>query len=252
MSIGRMSPDKGPDRAIEIARRAGMPLVLVSKMREPSEVAYFEEKVRPLLDDDVTFLGESDSEGRLELLGGAEALINPIRWPEPFGLVMAESLACGTPVVAMRHGAAPEIVDDGLTGFLCADLDEMVEAVYKVGTLDRRVCRAAAEERFSVQRMAADHDALYRRLLTPRRPVRPARADAASPAPAPAVATARSRTPLSGASAQPAAVLGAAAGGTTARRAPVVPLNPGRKRGAAANGRPAERRRRPAGGTAST
>jgi glycosyltransferase involved in cell wall biosynthesis len=162
--VGRMSPDKGPDRAIEVARRAGLPLVLAAKMREPGEVAYFEQHVRPLLGPDVTFVGEADAESRLDLMRHAEALVNPIRWPEPFGLVMAESLASGTPVVTLRHGAAPEIVDDGTTGFLCDDLDAMVLAVARVGRLDRAACRRAAVERFSIERMAVDHERLYRRL----------------------------------------------------------------------------------------
>jgi len=125
---------------------------------------------------------------------------------------MAESLACGTPVIALRQGAAPEIVDDGRTGFLCADLDEMVEAVFKVDTLDRRDCRAAAEERFSVRRMAADHEALYQRLLTPRRPARPSPSAVSAPA---------------AGSAQWAA----AAPGRLATSPVVTTLNPSRKRG---------------------
>jgi glycosyltransferase involved in cell wall biosynthesis len=165
MFIGRMSPDKGPDRAIEVARRAGMPLVLTAKMRSPSEISYFEERVRPLLGPDVTFLGEADLGTRLDLLRQAEALVNPIRWPEPFGLVMAEALACATPVLALPYGAAPEIVDDGVTGFLCDDLDDMVAAVGQLDRIDRAACRQAVEDRFSVDRMAADHEALYERLV---------------------------------------------------------------------------------------
>lgn len=165
MFIGRMSPDKGPDRAIEVARRAGMPIVLAAKMRESGEVTYFEQQVRPLLGPDVTFLGEADIETRLDLLRRAEALVNPIRWPEPFGLVMAEALACATPVIALPFGAAPEIVDDGTTGFLCDDLDDMVAAVGRLDRIDRAACRQAAAERFSVDRMAADHEALYERLV---------------------------------------------------------------------------------------
>jgi len=163
--IGRMSKDKGPDRAIEIARRAGMRLVLVAKMRETAEIGYFEQVVKPLLGPDVEMAGEAPAPVRAELLREARALINPIRWPEPFGLVMAESLASGTPVVALSNGAAPEIVDHGSTGFLCQDEDAMVEALGRLGELNRADCRTAAEQRFSRARMASDHVALYRRLL---------------------------------------------------------------------------------------
>jgi glycosyltransferase involved in cell wall biosynthesis len=166
MFVGRMTAEKGPDRAILAARRAGLPLVLAAKMREPDEIRYFTERVRPLLGSDVELLGEADVAGRVEALRRARVLVNPIRWPEPFGLVMVEALACGTPVVALRHGAAPEIVDDGVTGFLRDDEDGLVEALGRVGELDRADCRAAAELRFSRSRMAADHVALYERLLS--------------------------------------------------------------------------------------
>jgi glycosyltransferase involved in cell wall biosynthesis len=179
MFIGRMSPDKGPDRAIEVARRAGLPLVLAAKMRESCEVTYFEQQVRPLLGPDVTFIGEADVETRLDLLRRAEALVNPIRWPEPFGLVMAEALASATPVITLPYGAAPEIVDDGTTGFLCDDLDDMVAAVGRLDRIDREACRQAAAERFSVERMAADHEALYERLVER---ARADRADGLAPA----------------------------------------------------------------------
>lgn len=174
MFVGRMTADKGPDRAILAARRAGLRLVLAAKMREPAEVRYFEERVRPLLGADVELLGEADTQARVEALRRARVLLNPIRWPEPFGLVMAEALACGTPVVALRHGAAPEIVDEGVTGFLRDDEDGLVEALGRVGELDRAACRAAAEQRFSQRRMATDHAALYERLLRASAPARPA------------------------------------------------------------------------------
>jgi glycosyltransferase involved in cell wall biosynthesis len=163
--IGRMSKDKGPDRAIEVARRAGLRLVLVAKMRETAEIAYFEQHVKPLLGPDVEMAGEASAPVRAELLREAKVLINPICWPEPFGLVMAESLASGTPVVALRNGAAPEIVDHGSTGFLCQDEDELVAGLGRVAEIDRAACRTAALERFSRARMAAEHVALYRRLL---------------------------------------------------------------------------------------
>lgn len=165
MFIGRMCADKGVDRAISVARRAGRRLVVVTKMREPEEHAFFEQVVRPLLGPDVDVRGELGEADRLELLRRADALIDPIEWPEPFGLVMAEALACGTPVVAFPYGAAAEIVESGRTGFLCPDEDAMVDAVRRVGGIDRTTCRAAAVTRFSMSRMAAEHERLYRRLL---------------------------------------------------------------------------------------
>ncbi len=163
--IGRMSPDKGVDRAIRIARAAGRQLVVVSKMQSDAELSYYERTVRPLLGGDIDFRGEVTTDAKVTLLGSATALINPISWPEPFGLVMAEALACGTPVLAFPNGAAPEIVDDGKTGFLCADESEMVAAVNRVVSIDRRACRAVAEQRFSMARMAADYARLYERIL---------------------------------------------------------------------------------------
>jgi glycosyltransferase involved in cell wall biosynthesis len=164
--IGRCTPDKGVDRAIEIARRAGVPIKLVAKKREAEERRYFDERVAPLLGPGVEYLGEVHPDERDRLLQGALALVNPISWPEPFGLVMAESLACGTPVVGYPAGAAPEIVDDGVTGFLCHDIDSAATALAKVGSLDRGACRAAIEERFSSKRMVADYLALYASLAS--------------------------------------------------------------------------------------
>ena len=166
--IGRMSPDKGADRALRVAHRAGRRLVIVTKMRTADERAYFDDQVRPLLCRSDELLVEPALADRLELLRQAQALLNPIAWPEPFGLVMAEALACGTPVLAFPNGAAPEIVEDGRTGYLCPDEDAMLEALRDVPDLDRRLCRLAAERRFSMQRMAADHELLYRRLLAAR------------------------------------------------------------------------------------
>jgi glycosyltransferase involved in cell wall biosynthesis len=131
-------------------------------MREPAEHAYFAQRVEPLLGDDVVFLGEATNGRKLALLCAAKALLNPIRWPEPFGLVMAEALACGTPVIACPTGAAPEIVDDGVTGFLSDGHDELVRAVGQVHRLDRSACRAAAVEQFSTKRMVTEHIAMYR------------------------------------------------------------------------------------------
>ena len=159
--LGRMSPDKGPHRAIEIARRAGLPLLIAAKMWEPDEVAYFERWVEPHLGGDIRFVGQVGRGDKARFLGAAVALLNPIRWREPFGLVMPEALACGTPVIAGASGAAAEIVADGVTGFLCDDDDEMVERVCSIGELDRRLCRESAVTRFSSRRMVADHVLLY-------------------------------------------------------------------------------------------
>jgi glycosyltransferase involved in cell wall biosynthesis len=124
--VGRMNPDKGVHRAVQVAREAGMPLVMMVKMREDIERDYFETSVKPLLGSDVELMFEPDEQTRIDLLGRAEALINPIMWPEPFGLVMAEALACGTPVLASPHGAAQEIVEHGHTGFLHHEVPELL------------------------------------------------------------------------------------------------------------------------------
>jgi glycosyltransferase involved in cell wall biosynthesis len=166
--LGRMAQDKGARRAALVARQAGVPLLIAAKMREPLEVEYFEQQVRPLLGDDIEFVGEVGGEEKLGLLGRARGLLNPIRWVEPFGLVMIEALACGTPVLAYPQGAAPEIVDHGVTGFLCRDREDMVEAVHRVGDLDRAACRGAVEQRFSMERMVADHLELFESLLADR------------------------------------------------------------------------------------
>ena len=163
---GRMSADKGVRQAIEIAQRAGVPLVIAAKMRAASEREYFEAEVKPHLGGDIHYAGEVDRNHKLGLVGGALALLNPIRWDEPFGLNRIEALACGTPVIAAPRGAAPEIVDHGITGFLTATTDEAVAAVSWVAELDRHACRTAAETRFSAHRMAADHLALYHDIIT--------------------------------------------------------------------------------------
>jgi glycosyltransferase involved in cell wall biosynthesis len=165
MFIGRMSPDKGVHNAVRVAKKAGQRLILSTKMREKHELEYFKTEVEPLLDPDEVMPTEIPLEDRIELLRGADAVLNPINWREPFGLVMAESLACGTPVLAFPNGAAPEIIDPGRTGYLCPDEGEMISAIDRVPELDRAQCRAAAERRFSLQRMARDHDRLYRRIL---------------------------------------------------------------------------------------
>lgn len=163
--LGRFSPDKGAREAAMAAHEAGVKLVIAAKMREPLEVDYFHEEVKPLLDSRVEYVGEVGMARKLELLGAARALINPIRWPEPFGLVMIEALACGTPVLTLRAGAAPEIVDDGVTGFVRDTDAELVEAIARIDELDRAACRTAVETRFSADRMVRDHLAFYERVL---------------------------------------------------------------------------------------
>jgi glycosyltransferase involved in cell wall biosynthesis len=163
--LGRMSPDKGVVRAIEVARRAGVPLRIAAKMREPAEQAYFSEVVRPLLGSDVEYVGEVGGRTKQDLLGGALALVNPIAWPEPFGMVMIEAMAAGTPVVATPNGSAPELVAHGTSGFIAADTDELATSLLRAATLDRTRVRAWAAEHFSAQRMVENHLRLYRRVI---------------------------------------------------------------------------------------
>jgi glycosyltransferase involved in cell wall biosynthesis len=165
MFIGRMSADKGVHHAVRIAREAGRRLILATKMREPAELEYFNRAVRPLLAAGDETPAEMPLRRRLALLQNATALLNPIVWREPFGLVMAEALASATPVLAFPNGAAPEIVDPGRTGYLCRDEEEMIRAVDRVSEIDRDQCRTVAERRFSLQRMARDHERFYRRVL---------------------------------------------------------------------------------------
>jgi len=148
--LGRLTPNKGVHLAIEAARRAGVPLVIGGNVTdEPGARAYFESQVRPRLSPDCTWIGPYDDRAKVALLQGASALLFPIQWDEPFGLVMIEALACGTPVIAFRRGSTPEVVRHGQTGFLCDTPDEMSAAVTRVSALDRAACRRDAEERFS-------------------------------------------------------------------------------------------------------
>lgn len=163
--LGRMSPEKGAHRAIEVAQRTGLPLRLAAKCREPAERAYFDEFVRPHLDSRIEYVGEVNHEEKCLLLSEAHALLVPIDWEEPFGLVMAEAMACGTPVIAFRRGSVPEILDDRRTGLIVDDLDGMVAAVGEVGGLDPLELRDEATARFSIDRYVDDHLAAYDRLL---------------------------------------------------------------------------------------
>ncbi|MGU3388922.1 Glycosyltransferase involved in cell wall bisynthesis [Methylobacterium sp. UNC300MFChir4.1] len=162
--VGRMTDQKRPDVAIRIARAAGLPIQLGGTI-DVGNPDYFDQRVRPLLGTDATYLGPVDDARKGELLGGAQALLFPIDWPEPFGLVMIEAMACGTPVVAWNRGSVPEIVEDGVTGFIVSTEAEAVAALARIGQLDRATVRRRFEERFTAERMARDYLALYQRLL---------------------------------------------------------------------------------------
>jgi glycosyltransferase involved in cell wall biosynthesis len=166
--VGRMTADKGVAEAVRIARAAGVPLRIAAKMRTADERAYYEAHVRPAAGRGVEYLGEVTPQERNQLMGEALALLNPIGWPEPFGLVMVEAMACGTPVIAYRNGAAPEVVKDGRTGFLCEGWQDAAKALAEVHRLDRAACRAEVEGYFSAERMASDYEALYLRVLAGR------------------------------------------------------------------------------------
>jgi glycosyltransferase involved in cell wall biosynthesis len=162
--IGRISPEKRLDLAIEIAHKAGLPLKVAAKIDDVDR-RYFDTTIEPLLGgSDVEFLGELGDADKQELLGNALALVFPIDWPEPFGLVMIEAMACGTPVIAFPCGSVREVIDDGVTGFVVNGVDEAVQAVSSVRDLDRNRCRRQFERRFSAQRMAEDYLEVYRQL----------------------------------------------------------------------------------------
>ncbi len=166
--LGRMAPEKGARRAALAVKEIGARLVIAAKMREPLEHEFFRTQVQPLLDERITYVGEVAEAEKIRLLRGARALVNPILWPEPFGLVMIEALACGTPVLAFAEGAAPEIVEHGRTGFICRDLGDLVAHLGRIDELDRDACRRAAERDFSTARMVADHLRLYEGIVTER------------------------------------------------------------------------------------
>jgi glycosyltransferase involved in cell wall biosynthesis len=162
--LGRIAREKRPDRAIEIARRTGMPLKIAAKV-DKADRDYIEQEIRPLLDDPlVEFIGEIGDAEKQEFLGNARALLFPIDWPEPFGMVMIEAMACGTPVVAFRCGSVPEVIANGVNGFVVDDLDGACRAVESLHWIDRKAVRSTFEQRFSVRRMGLDYVALYDRL----------------------------------------------------------------------------------------
>jgi glycosyltransferase involved in cell wall biosynthesis len=164
--LGRLTPDKGPEDAIRIARAAGMPLRIAAKVPR-GETAYFKQHIEPHIDGmDVQLIGEVDERGKQPFLSEAAALLFPIKWPEPFGLVMIEAMACGTPVIAYRAGSVPEVLDEGVTGFIVDGEDEALHAVKNLARMDRRAVRARFEERFTSDRMARAYVRHYQRLAS--------------------------------------------------------------------------------------
>ena len=163
--LGRISPEKRPDVAIEIAIRSGIPIKMAAKV-DKKDRDFFEERIRPSLSHPlVEFVGEIGEDLKEEFLGGAMALLFPIDWPEPFGLVMIEAMACGTPVIAMRRGSVPEVLGQGISGFMVRDEDEAVAAVHAAAGLNRAACRAYFESLFTAERMAGDYLDIYRKVV---------------------------------------------------------------------------------------
>jgi glycosyltransferase involved in cell wall biosynthesis len=159
--LGRISPEKRVDRAIEIAKRSGWPIRIAAKI-DPMDAAYFRDSIRPLFDHPlVDYVGELGDRDKDAFLGGAAALLFPIDWPEPFGLTTIEALACGTPVISWPHGSVPELLEDEVTGFLCEDVASAVRAVRSLDRIDRAACRLAFETRFTAERMAGDYLDVY-------------------------------------------------------------------------------------------
>jgi glycosyltransferase involved in cell wall biosynthesis len=167
--LGRISPEKRVDRAIEIARHLGMPLKVAAKV-DAADREYFQCRIAPMLDDPVVeFIGEIGDHEKERFLGNASALLFPVDWPEPFGLVMLEAMACGTPVVAWRCGSVPEVIEDGVTGFIVDDLEAAVAATARIGELSRWRCRQRFDDRFTATRMARDYVEIYGALIAERR-----------------------------------------------------------------------------------
>jgi glycosyltransferase involved in cell wall biosynthesis len=187
--MSRLSPEKGPHVAIEVARRLGMKLIMAGKVDAPDRV-FYEQTIEPLIDgEQVIFTGEADARRKRDLYMRARCMLLPLGWDEPFGLVMAESMACGTPVIAFSRGAAPEIIVDGRTGFLVTDVDDMAAAVRRIDEIDPAECRAVVEARFNSKLMVERYVRIYERILDERRP---------------AVAASRAQADNTGASALPA------------------------------------------------
>ena len=163
--LGRTSPEKGLDEAVAIARRVGMPLKIGAKV-DNADLEYFEQHVKPLIQDsDIEFLREIGFPEKNQLLGGADALLFPIRWPEPFGIVMIEAMACGTPIIAYPQGSVPEVLEDGISGLVASDVESASRAVLEVSKVDRTICRHRFEERFTSDEMCAQYLKMYQALL---------------------------------------------------------------------------------------
>jgi glycosyltransferase involved in cell wall biosynthesis len=172
--LGRFSPEKGADRAIEAARLAGQRLVLAGKV-DSADADHFSSHIESEIDDRlITYIGEADGDEKRRLLAGADALLFPIDWDEPFGLVMVEALACGTPVIGFRRASVPEVVEDGVTGFVVDDVPGMADRIARLAEIDRAACRRAAERRFGVARMADDYERHYDAVITSGRSIREA------------------------------------------------------------------------------
>jgi glycosyltransferase involved in cell wall biosynthesis len=160
--LGRFSPDKGAHLALDAAHAVGLPLVLAGKCAEPAEQEYFERDVRPRLRPTDCYAGEADATDKRELLAGARCLLFPVQWEEPFGMVMIEAMACGTPVVALRCGSVPEVIADGLTGIICDHPRELADAVRRVASIDRAACRQRVVEHFGAENLASGYERAYR------------------------------------------------------------------------------------------
>ncbi len=164
--LGRYAPYKGPHLALEAAHAAGLRLILAGKCNEPPERAFFDEFVRPLLTSTDDVFGEADAVAKRQLLAGARCLLFPIQWEEPFGIVMIESMVCGTPVIALRGGAVEEVIEHGVTGFICDDPEELPEAIARIDEIDPYACRERVERLFATDRFAAGYEAAYFRAIS--------------------------------------------------------------------------------------
>lgn len=164
LSVGRISAEKGTHLAIQAAQYLNLPLVIAAKL-DAMDMPYFQQYIAPLLSEDIRWVGEVDEQERNRLMSKARCLLHPVTWREPFGLVMIEAMACGCPVIGFRRGSIPEIVKDGKTGFVVGDLEEMLEAILKIDTIDRQECRKYAIEHFHTDRMADGYEKIYRTIL---------------------------------------------------------------------------------------